>query len=129
MIRYMDIDIQILSTICITMVTTKTFDVLNVSFYGVYIVITFLASNWTICSNAYRFKSNAWAHVKGAKQWLNDHPLNHFYSAIKKVELAWQCERIDRREWSLRCDIFYYSKWIGGNKRDCYFNKKMWLFA
>lgn len=111
--------------------TTKrnSFDVLNVSFYGVYVVITFQCSNWTVCQNAYKFKGSVWTHVKWAKNWLDNHPINQFYSAINKVEKAWKVQRIDRKDWSIRHDVFYYSKGIWGNRRDCYFYKPQGLFA
>lgn len=113
----------------IEMTTKNRFDVLNVSFYGTYVVITFQSSNWTICQNAYKFKWSVWTHVKGAKQRLDTNPINQFYSAMNKVERAGKCERIDRRDWTVRHDVFYYSKGVWGNKKDCYFYKPQGLFA
>lgn len=113
-----------------TMSTTKkSFDVLNVSFYGVYVTITFTASNGCVCQNAYKFTRNAWAHVKWAKQWLKSNDISQFYWAMFKLEQAWHAKKLDRRSWSVQRDIFYYSEGIWGNKRDCYFVKREWLFA
>lgn len=109
--------------------TTKNFDVLNVSFYGVYVVITFTASNWCVCQNAYKFTSNTWVHVKWAKDWLETHPIQEFYSALYKLVKAGKAIKLDRRDWSVRHDYFYYSKWVWGNRRDCYFYKPQGLFA
>ena len=117
-------------SIFVTMTTKRnSFDVLNVSFYWVYVVITFQCSNWSVCQNAYKFSWSVWTHVKWAKQRLDNHPINQFYSAINKVEKAWKAQRIDRKDWSIRHDVFYYSKGIWGNKRDCYFYKPQGLFA
>ena len=48
---------------------------------------------------------------------------------MNKMEQAKVAERIDRREWSVQHDTFYYSKGIGWNKKDCYFYKPQGLFA
>lgn len=109
--------------------TNTMFDVLNVSFYWVYVVITFTCSNWAVCQNAYKFTSNAWVHVKWAKDWLDNNPINKFYWAMYKMVQANKAFKIDRRERSVQRDYFYYSKWLWGNKRDCYFVKKVGLFA
>ena len=113
----------------IKMTTKNYFDVLNVSFYGVYVVITFQCSNWTVCQNAYKFTHNTWSHIKWAKKWLEKNPISKFYAAMNKMEQARVAERIDRREWSIQHDTFYYAKGIGWNKKDCYFYKPQGLFA
>lgn len=118
--------------ICIFVkMTTKTnsFDVLNVSFYWVYVVITFTCSNWAVCQNAYKFTKNAWTHIRWAKAWLTKKPIGGFYWAMFKLVNAWHAIKLDRRNWSIRHDVFYYSEGVWGNKRDCYFYKPEGLFA
>jgi hypothetical protein len=44
---------------------------------------------------------------------LEKNPISKFYAAMNKMEQAKVAVRIDRREWSVQHDTFYYSKGIG----------------
>jgi len=112
------------------MATTKnSFDVLNVSFYGSNITITFTASNWALSTNAIEITRKPVTHTKWAIKWLQKNWVKWFYSAINKLVLAWHAKALKRNEWSVSHWEFYSMNTVGWIKRDCFFVKEEGLFA